>query len=134
MGRLLQHLEGRNTVAFSLPLGVIKAVERTFSSTSGRYARSTKRLRTTTTTSERCTAEDYADGQEDADAPGESNLFDSDQSDSDRGLRQGKRKRRHDLYCSACSLPSPSRDDLAQCTRYAALFPRPFHIGSGARR
>ncbi|ELR20283.1 PHDfinger domain containing protein [Acanthamoeba castellanii str. Neff] len=96
MGRLLQHLEGRNTVAFSLPLGVIKAVE----------------------------PEDYADGQDDADAPGESNLFDSDQSDSDRGLRQGKRKRRHDSYCSVCSLPSPSRDDLAQCTRC----PHSYHL------
>jgi len=100
MGRLLQHLEGRNTVAFSLPLGLIKAVE------------------------QRCTAEDYADGKDDADAPGESNLFDSDESDSDRGLRQGKRKRRHDSYCNVCSLPSPSRDDLAQCTRC----PHAYHL------
>lgn len=111
MGRLLQHLEGRNPVAFSLPASLIKNVE-------GMGLLACIAYNSHSSTPAEWGMADGLGTLDDGARPGETNFFDEDASESDRPLRQGKRKRvRNDRFCSVCSLRG-NQSDLAECAKY----------------
>jgi len=117
IGRLLQHLQGRNPVAFSLPPTILKGID---------CAGCSFLLYPFCIATSKMLLLD-PDGQDYGTRPGEGYLNFDELSDSERGLRQGKRKRvRNDRFCYACSLGGPI-EDLAHCARFLQ-FSFSFHL------